>query len=440
EPGTDKVILELDGDYTFDGTNAKVKNYEHTNVFSTASAEISFSFIADDVQDKAGLFSKDANGMTGDGNHLSVYLENGSLIVRFQNGETTERYELDGVKANQEYDVEVSFGNGRIEAIVDGEVIGFNNNYDFTWSESSEYTQVGAFGGQSTTGTSSFTNKFEGQISDLSVRTPGDDVDPDRMEVGTLTVRQNNADQWHKVTFDEAIQNAVVIMGPIYDEYHQPAVPRVRNVTSEGFEFQIDEWDYLDGGQIPVEISWIAGSEGVHEIDGTTIQFGSTVADGKRQQQVSLEDADFGDAPIVLTQVASDNDEKAVVSRAGGVFNDSFEFRLQNEQAKASEAHADEDVHWVAISADGNGNVFETGFQQVASTEVRVNGATADEAFFAGMQTFDGNDTAGLRYNETHNGGVRLWIEEEQSLDDEVWHMREKIGWVNIEDGVYDFA
>jgi len=39
----------------------------------------------------------------------------------------------------------------------------------------------------------------------------------------------------------------VVVMGPPTHEGWHPATVRVRNVTDTGFEFQIDEWDYLDG-------------------------------------------------------------------------------------------------------------------------------------------------------------------------------------------------
>ncbi|MBM7069100.1 G8 domain-containing protein [Actibacterium sp. 188UL27-1] len=438
-PGNGDAVLKLDGTLDFNGSSSKVKNYEHTNEFSISSAEISFSFSADQVSSKAGLISKDALGVTGDGNHLSAWVEDGDLLVRFQNSDEQRKYVLKDIKAGQEYDLDISFGEGGIAVKVDGNVIGSDKNYDFSWSDSEEYLQVGSFGGGSKTGKDDFKYNFKGEISDLVIKQPSDSTDKARMEVGTENVVQKGPSQWHKVSFDEAIQNAVVVMGPISDENNQPAVARVRNVTSEGFEYQIDEWDYLDGKQIEVEISWIAGSEGTHEVGGTTVQFGQTVADGKRQQQVSLDDKAFGGKPIVLAQVASDNDDKAVVARAGGVFSDSFEFRLQNQESKAGQAHANEDVHWMAIDSGDNGSVFDTGFLDVNHVRTRVAGADADDAFLAAMQTFDGNDTAGLRYDEK-GGRVRVQIEEEKSLDSEVWHLRERVGWVNVEDGVYELA
>ena len=107
-------------------------------------------------------------------------------------------------------------------------------------------------------------------------------VDPDNTgsspigESGTVTVAQSGPDQWHSVTFADAIANAIVVLGPLSTNDAAQATTRVRNVTDTGFEFQIDEWDYLDGVHGAETLSWLAVSEGTHELEsGQTIVAGS---------------------------------------------------------------------------------------------------------------------------------------------------------------------
>jgi hypothetical protein len=57
------------------------------------------------------------------------------------------------------------------------------------------------------------------------------------------------------------------------------------------------------------------------------------------------------------------------------------------------------------------------------------------------MQTFDGNDTAGLRYQNLSGSSVDVRVEEEQSADDETRHVDEVVGYLVIDDeGVINAA
>ncbi|MEZ4932635.1 MAG: hypothetical protein R2788_11010 [Saprospiraceae bacterium] len=55
-------------------------------------------------------------------------------------------------------------------------------------------------------------------------------------------------------------------------------IPRIKNVTKAGFEFQIDEWNYLNGYH-PVEtLYYLAMAKGNHSIDGVNFEAGCFTA------------------------------------------------------------------------------------------------------------------------------------------------------------------
>ena len=78
---------------------------------------------------------------------------------------------------------------------------------------------------------------------------------PAAFEVGEATVAQADPEEWHSVTFAAPIPMARVVLGPLSLNGPEDATLRVRNVTDTGFEFQIDEWDYLNGRHLPETIA-----------------------------------------------------------------------------------------------------------------------------------------------------------------------------------------
>ena len=255
-------------------------------------------------------------------------------------------------------------------------------------------------------------------------------------EAGSVTVEQETADQWHSVSFGQEIEDAVVVMGPLSYSGPDGATTRVRNVTDEGFEFQIDEWSNLDGWHMAETVGWMAVSEGVHELaDGRTIA-ASTASVG-----TDLSDQTFGtdlsDA-VVLTELVGDADDAPVAIRTRDVGDGGFSVQVQEEEG-ADGVRAAEDVAWIAMEGGtGDGlSAFRTG------NEVDHQGASFDldttfdaaPVLLADMQTRDGADTAVLRYDDLDGQGVDVFVQDETSLDDEVWHSPETVGIVAVEEG-----
>ncbi|WP_341213284.1 M10 family metallopeptidase C-terminal domain-containing protein [uncultured Limimaricola sp.] len=269
----------------------------------------------------------------------------------------------------------------------------------------------------------------------------GTAIDGSRMQIGTLQVTQDNASQWHHVTFDGAIDAATVVMGPASLNGVNAMTLRVRDVTSEGFSFQIDEWDYLDGGHVAETISWMAGTAGDHQLtDGTRISFGSKAVSSTDGGHVTL--AGFSDTPLLFGQFSSGTESRAMTHRIKNADNDSFDFYLDREEAQngTGSSATSGKLNWAALDGSADSILFRAGTLSTDHDGSRaLSNRSSDDAFFADMLTSNGQDTANLRYDQT-GGNVHIRVHEEQSRDTELNHINETIGWMTAQNGVYDLV
>ena len=255
------------------------------------------------------------------------------------------------------------------------------------------------------------------------------------LQVGTETAAQSGPDQWHGVSFDQAIPGAIVVMGPLSLNDGAPASVRVRNVTDTGFEWQIDEWDYLDGVHGAETISWMAMSAGTYRLaDGTVVHAGQTQLVNQRLDPVALEG--FDAAPLVFAQVTSANDGASVGTRILNVTAGGFDIQMREEEA-ADGVHGAERVDYIAL--EPGGSVLPTGVtpNAVTHTGYTIDPAGDEFAFLAGMQTRNGADHATLRYEDVP-GGVRVLVDEEQSANAETGHGPETVAWIEAQTGTLD--
>lgn len=259
------------------------------------------------------------------------------------------------------------------------------------------------------------------------------------MELGKVVVGQDESDQWHSVIFSDKIENARVIAGPLSFNGQQETTIRLRNVTDNGFEFQIDEWDYRDGRHAIETFSWMAISEGTYKMtDGTLVGAGRTMVGGAAPERIELQGFEAVNT-FAFAQITSVNENSAAITRINKVNASGFEILVQEEEA-ADGRHAAEMVDWI---------VFENKEENVGTTTLTVDHRWSDissidaisdgDALIAGMQTINGGDPAVLRY-ATNGIGTKIHVEEETSGDNETWHGNEDVGLVHLEVGVYDLA
>ncbi|WP_433633009.1 hypothetical protein [Halomicrococcus sp. NG-SE-24] len=258
----------------------------------------------------------------------------------------------------------------------------------------------------------------------------------------TLTGDQPNRESWTAVD-TIAQQDRVVIGKPLSSNGGQPTHVRLQNVADGDFEYQFEEWAYLDGRHVtetfhslavqPMEQVLQTNSGTSYRVKAETLDVNHTF------ESVSLGEFFGAETPVVLAQSQTVNGTDPIVTRIQNVSADSFDVRLQEEEAKGG--HIDETVGYIALQQGSgilNGRRFEV--QQADATiddtwtRITFDQQYNQPQFTAGMQTFNGADTASLRYRNLTGTGVEIRVEEEQSADEETVHrVPERVGYVVTE-------
>ena len=255
-------------------------------------------------------------------------------------------------------------------------------------------------------------------------------------EAGKVSVSQRSKAQWHTINLKHSYQRPVVIMQPLSYNAGSPSLVRIKDVTSNSFKFQIDEWDYLNGSHSTEEVSYLVLEEGIWSFkNGISFEVGKRLVNHNFKQinlQLNLTN------PVILTQSQTYNGAPAITTRQRPSGN-GFEVRLQEEQA-ADGIHGKESVGYVAVSQgqDRLGGVAITaGIKENVShnfSTINFGFSTVVEdqqpIFLAGMQSYNGADPAGVRYKNLTTSEVKVRVEEEKSADTETLHANEDIGYL----------
>lgn len=274
-----------------------------------------------------------------------------------------------------------------------------------------------------------------------------------KLELGELIQDQATAGIWHTVNFSVSYTNPVVVFGPSTQNDSEPVGVRVRNVTSTGFEWQLDEWDYQDGVHAQEKVHYLVAEEGSYVIGGLLWQFGRAATVNQAASALTFAEA-FVATPLVLTQTATRNGASAVKSRVSAVSSTGFSVRLEEENGQ-DQTHVNEAVHYLAVQ-QGNGRLLTPPYLSVNTvlTAAEVTEffksqsfirKVADAFLFADAQTRNDTDPITLRFRNLSANGADLRLQEESSLDVNVSHAAEKIGFLSIagsldtdEDGLPD--
>jgi len=253
-------------------------------------------------------------------------------------------------------------------------------------------------------------------------------------EFGRVRTDQPGRWAWHDVAFDGERDTPVVVAKPLSYAGMDQAHPRLRRVGDGGYEFKIEEWESLDGPHTTETSGYLALDAGT-----STLRGGTTVEAGWVNTNDSFADVSFTQSfpstPVVLTQAQTVRGGDAVVTRQRGLTAEGTSVRLQESEANGP--HTYEAVGYVALEPGTSrlgGDPIEIGRTPGVVTDdwhrIDFDSWYDSPAFVADLQTYDGTDTAGLRYRNLDGSGVEVRVEEEQSRDTETYHTTETVGYV----------
>ncbi|WP_049969120.1 hypothetical protein [Haladaptatus cibarius] len=271
----------------------------------------------------------------------------------------------------------------------------------------------------------------------------GDVYEPGSEEALLANTIVNGTWQWKQA--ESVVQpNGVVIAKPVSFNGGEPVHVRLRNVADGNYEYRLEEWEYQDSGHVSETFHTLAAEQGERELplgDGSVYRVKSgreTVS--SEETTVSL-NSFFDQLPVVLAQSQTFNGSDPIVTRLSNVSTQSFGVVCQEEEENG--AHTNETVGYIALQ-QAAGELNEQSFEVQRTgdsitdewTRLSFEQQYDDPKFVADMQTFDGQDTANLRYRNLTGTGVDIRVQEEQSADTETAHTTEAIGYAVFEGSI----
>lgn len=268
-------------------------------------------------------------------------------------------------------------------------------------------------------------------------------------ETGTAETNQPDTETWHPVRASAGTEffDPVVLVGPPTHNGDQPTTVRTRNIGTSAygvrsFEFQLDEWEYLDNqSHITEKLSYGIFEAGTGTIGGANAEAGYRHDVDHTWTPVFFHPHVFDTKPVLLTQCTSQNGDDPVTVRVTDLTQYGFMVRLQEEEANGT--HLQERVDYLAIEPvqDDTVEAGTTGPVVTDSPPTTLlerrdgifKGFDRPPDLLADMQTFNGRDPATARFTGWGPNSFGVFIEEEASSDGETTHNAEDVGYVAFE-------
>lgn len=169
-------------------------------------------------------------------------------------------------------------------------------------------------------------------------------------EAGEISAYQKKGSQWHTIQLKNTYTNPVVFMQIVTFHGRQASHIRLRNIGSNSFQFQIEEWDYLNQKHMIEKVDYVVLEEGTHALSsGLQVEVGKETVDDE-WTNVSYGNS-YSVPPATISQCQTYNESGAVVTRQKNVTTGSFDVKLQEEEGSDGQ-HANETVGYIAVDLD----------------------------------------------------------------------------------------
>jgi hypothetical protein len=254
------------------------------------------------------------------------------------------------------------------------------------------------------------------------------------LEFGEVQIDHN----WRYVGLSRSYKLPIIVAKPPSLNGSDPAVIRIRNVSSEGFEIRLQEWDYLDETHSLENVSYLVMERGSYALaDGTRVDAGDFNTDKVDNFRSVSFNQSFQKVPVVMSSITSFNGTQAITGRLREITTNGFEYKMQEQEA-SSDTHANESISYIAwepsfgstggvtYEVSKTGSVVNHNFFTIPFTVTFSDTPT----FLADMQTTNGSDTANVRWKTLGRDSVIVHVNEEQSADNEIEHGNEAVGYM----------
>ncbi len=298
----------------------------------------------------------------------------------------------------------------------------------------------------------------EGFIKPTSTANASATAISDELEVGRATMNWSVGDTWLDIEFANTYSDPIVVAHAVSYNGNDPVVVRVKDVgaaigTNRGFRIRIQEWDYKDGNHTTEDIIYMVAERGSHSIamsSGGNLEFVAgyvatdKVVGATKSTFTPVAFTALSAIPVVFSGVSTynetDQEGEVVTTRIQSITKAGFEVALQEQEAN-SENHTTETIHYIAVvpitGSTASGSVpVEVGITNntVTGSWYTLNFATTFPTapmVALNMQTYDGYNTASMRYgNAVHTeSAVDIQVDEETSDDSETTHTSEVVGY-----------
>lgn len=222
---------------------------------------------------------------------------------------------------------------------------------------------------------------------------------------------------WHTLTHNGNFLNPVVIAGP--PTYNDPAagIPRLSNITPDSFDIKFQKGKYLaDQGLTDPgfeKSSYLVIEQGIHNMaDGSTWEVGtfnlSAPVDSDKWRTFDFY-SQFPAPPHLFLTIQTANDETPLIIRIRNLNESSFQAAIFTEEALTGE-HGEEKIGYLAIySKEPQGELYnETNSSPYSLAQEKVD------------------------HNFISIFSREIFLQEEQSADDDTWHVLEEVNALQI--------
>jgi hypothetical protein len=268
--------------------------------------------------------------------------------------------------------------------------------------------------------------------SETAPVTPVEDLPA--MEFGDVEVNH----QWKRIDFKNDYKDPVVVAKSLSYNGSHPAVVRIADLDRTGFSIRVQEWDYLDGRHATEVVGYLVLERGVTRLsDGSVVEADWFETDNNGIFETVTFQASHPQTPVVVTAMVSDSADRALVGRIKNITQESFDFRLQMQE-KSSLVLTTEKIAYVAWEPSygcTDAMMFDIGsspnaIRQSFAPIYFQHNFDKLPVFVSDMQTYDGVDTANIRWSDKRSDRIFVNIDEEQSRDLETSHTTEVVGYM----------